>query len=106
MARDLGRFTIDKDRYAAAIKEFANREKVRVTYEAMAAAVGLPSRSLADKYLRVRNPYNSWIVARGTGMPTGYSDDQVHPDLAGSEVIDDPVELAERVPPPRTGSLS
>lgn len=106
MARDLGRFTVDKDRYAADIKAYANRHKVRITYECMAEVVGLPSRSLADKYLRVRNHYNSWIVARGNGMPTGYAPDEVHPELPGSEILDDPAALAARVPPPRFGSLS
>ncbi len=51
----------------------------RATYGAVAAIVNKAPRSLMIG--RERNPRSSWIVSRGTGAPTGYSAEQVHPAL-------------------------
>jgi hypothetical protein len=36
---------------------------------------------------RDRDPHGSWIVSRETGMPTGYTEDQIHPELTSRETI-------------------
>ncbi len=51
----------------------------RATYGAVAAVVNSSPRSLMLG--RERNQRSSWIVNRGTGQPTGYSDEQTHPSL-------------------------
>ena len=67
-----------------AILDYLNDHKVRASYGAVAEALGIHhARDLAP-LLGERRPEVSWIVNKGTGMPTGYSEEQVHPDLNSS----------------------
>lgn len=58
-----------------------NERKQRATYGAVAGIVGVLPRGVMAG--RQRNHKHSWVVA-GTGprrgWPTGYTDDQIHPD--------------------------
>lgn len=64
----------------------------RATYGAVAAVLGRPAWFLMRG--RPRDPLHSWVVNAGTGLPTGYADDAVHPDLlAHSRVVSDPDAL-------------
>lgn len=64
----------------------------RATYGAVAALVNSSPRSLMTG--RDRNPRSSWVVSRRDGQPTGYTDEQKHPELGERErVISTPEEL-------------
>jgi hypothetical protein len=58
-----------------------NERKQRATYGAVAGIVGVLPRGLMAG--RPRNHKYSWVVAatgRRRGWPTGYTDNQIHPD--------------------------
>lgn len=57
----------------------------RATYGSVAALVNSSPRSLMSG--RERDARSSWIVSRNTGQPTGYADDQKHPNLVEREQI-------------------
>ena len=64
----------------------------RATYGAVAAVVNSSPRSLMTG--RDRNPHSSWIVNRGSGLPTGYADDQIHAGIAErNAILDTPESL-------------
>lgn len=64
----------------------------RATYGAVAGVLDLSPRSLMVG--RDRDPRSSWIVSRQTGMPTGYTPEQMHPELNARErVLSSPEEL-------------
>ena len=57
----------------------------RATYSAVAALLGQTPRLLMHGKPRAQS--NSWIVSKTTGRPTGYTDADVHPQLAANETI-------------------
>ena len=57
----------------------------RATYSAVAAAVGSSPRTLMAG--RDRDPRHSWVVRRQTGLPTGYDDELLHPDLLRTDHV-------------------
>jgi hypothetical protein len=57
----------------------------RATYGSVAKLLNRPPRNLMTG--RDRDPHGSWIVSRETGMPTGYAEDQIHPELTSRETI-------------------
>jgi hypothetical protein len=57
----------------------------RATYGAVAGVLNASPRNLMTG--RSRTQRDSWIVAHGTGLPTGYSPDQVHPEIGSREQI-------------------
>ena len=62
------------------VLECLNREKVRCTYGAVADVIGgIPLG--VSRQLGPRRPWASWVVSKSTGHPTGYTEDQKHPDL-------------------------
>ena len=64
----------------------------RATYGAVAGVVDSSPRSLMIG--RERNQQSSWIVSRQTGLPTGYTPEQTHPELAERErILATPEEL-------------
>ena len=64
----------------------------RATYGAVARLVGHTPRSLLKG--RDRGRRYSWIVNRESGLPTGYTDEQIDPRLRESgPVISDDAEL-------------
>jgi hypothetical protein len=62
-----------------------NRHHQRATYSAVAALVGESPRMLMHG--RPREQASSWIVSKATGVPSGYSDAEVHPELKANETI-------------------
>jgi alkylated DNA nucleotide flippase Atl1 len=68
------------------VLEFLNAEKVRATYGAVAALVGLNARSVGAA-LQDPRVEASWVVNADTGLPTGYAAYQMHPDLVANPLI-------------------
>ena len=62
------------------VVDYMNEVKTRCTYNAAAKALGITPQEL-KKLLGERKPENSWFVSSGTGDPTGYTDEEKHPEL-------------------------
>ena len=79
------------------VLEFLNREKVRCTYGAVADVIGGIPLGVSQQ-LGSRRPWASWVVNKRTGDPTGYTEDQKHPDLYRKKhVITTGEELVRRM---------
>ena len=77
--------------------EFLNQNKIRATYRAVADAADVPHRSVGA-LLAERSPLASWVVNASSGEPTGYSDNEKHPDLhLHKEIIRSGEELIRRM---------
>lgn len=64
----------------------------RATYGAVASVLGKTPRTLMRG--RERGPRHSWVVNRNNGLPTGYDESLLHPELAlHAHVIDSREEL-------------
>ena len=64
----------------------------RATYGAVASLLGRTPRTLMRG--RTRDRHHSWIVNRNSGKPTGYADEELHPELeSNKQIIDTPIEL-------------
>ena len=75
------------------ILEFLNEKRIRCTYTAVAEAIGTVPMSVSS-YLGRRRPKASWVVSMKNGTPTGYSENERHPDLLRTEkIIDSGLEL-------------
>lgn len=68
------------------IIEVLNRYKIRATYSAVAHAIGCTSLEVGVQ-LGEPEPSKSWIVDSRTGLPTGYSPSQYHPELRSKMMI-------------------
>lgn len=66
--------------------ETLNKYKVRATYSAVAQAIGSTPHTVGAQ-LGNRDPSKSWIVGSRTGLPTGYSPSQYHPELRSKIMI-------------------
>jgi len=83
----MSKYTVDE------ILAVLNEKKIRATYSAVGALVGIHPRRLTP-HLGNRRPYASWVVNRGTGMPTDYLAANCHKDLQSNpRIIDKPDEL-------------
>jgi hypothetical protein len=79
------------------IIRFLNDERVRVTYGAVAAMLGVPPRGLGSR-LGSHRIEVSWIVNAETGLPTDYNRHEIHPDLfSKAEIIRTGSELVLRI---------
>jgi hypothetical protein len=86
---------IDPD--LARFVEFLNRAHIRATYDAVAQAAGVPTRSVG-RLLGDKCPEASWVVNGATGEPTGYDKINTHPALhENAEIIRTGTELIRRV---------
>ena len=75
------------------ILDALDRAHQRATYGAVAALLGTSPRTLMQG--RGRDPRHSWVVSRRSGEPTGYSADQMHPDLrTNPEIFESKEDLA------------
>jgi hypothetical protein len=70
----------------ARVIEALDRYKIRATYSAVAQATGTVPRAVGAQ-LGQREPSKSWIVASTTGLPSGYSPAQCHPELRSKITI-------------------
>ena len=73
----------------------------RATYGAVAALLGTSPRTLMVG--RQRDQRHSWVVSRKTGEPTGYSPEQIHPDLREKPEIFETKEGLEQYLAARVG---
>jgi hypothetical protein len=81
----------------AEILDFLNREQIRATYGAVGEALGVVPRSMGGR-LGPHSMEASWIVSAETGLPAGYSQNEVHPALLDkSEIIGSGIELVLRL---------
>ncbi len=81
----------------AEIITFLNENRVRATYGAVAEILGVVPRSMGAR-LGPRHAEASWIVSAETGLPTGYSPTEIHPDLrSNSPLIRSGDDLRERM---------
>ena len=77
---------------------YLNRNEVRATYGAVAEVLQIPAQS-AGRYLGSSRPYASWVVAKGTGTPSGYTKNNYHQRLFSNEmIIDSGAELMRIIP--------
>ena len=68
-------------------------ERRRCTYGAVAGVLGITPAEVGP-LLGERRPESSWVVSAKTGRPTGYSPEQIHPELElHPDVISDAEEL-------------
>ncbi|MEP6730631.1 MAG: hypothetical protein ABJE10_08330 [bacterium] len=65
--------------------EALDRHQQRATYSAVAALIGEAPRSLMRGKPRTQS--NSWIVSKTTGVPTGYGDAEIHPQLKANDAV-------------------
>ena len=85
------------DAKLAEIILFLNENKVRATYGAVAEILGVVPRSMGAR-LGPRHPEASWIVNADTGLPTGYSPTEIHPEvLTSTQLIRSAAALRERM---------
>ncbi|MDE0508850.1 MAG: hypothetical protein OXI17_09470 [Gammaproteobacteria bacterium] len=68
-------------------------KKTRCTDGAVAGLLGIQPNDLG-RILGPKRPASSWVVSASTHRPTGYEQDEMHPDLYQNEqVIDSPEDL-------------
>jgi hypothetical protein len=74
------------------IVDLLNHHRQRATYGAVAAIVDRPPAFLMGG--RPRDYRHSWIVNQETGLPTGYGEADMHPELlSNSNVIKTSLQL-------------
>ena len=82
------------------ILDALSRGRQRATYGAVAALLDRAPRTLMKG--RERDQRHSWVVNSGNGQPTGYSPEQIDPNLAEhAEVLstkEDLLQWLESVP--------
>jgi hypothetical protein len=83
------------------ILDVLNKVQLRATYGAVAGVIG----GIAQGVMRNRpaNPRHSWVVAKRNGLPTNYSDNQMHRSLLRSRTVlstrEQLQEVLDRNPP-------
>jgi hypothetical protein len=79
------------------ILRFLNDEQIRATYSAVGEVLGIAPRAMGGQ-LGPHSADRSWIVSAGTGLPTGYSEGDMHPSLCRrDEIIRTGTELIMRM---------
>jgi formylglycine-generating enzyme required for sulfatase activity len=66
--------------------EFLNKTRTRATYGAVAGVIGVIPQAVGQ-LLGEKRPEASWVVNQATGMPTGYKEEEISPELSGSRII-------------------
>ncbi len=76
------------------ILDALDAHRQRATYGAVGELLGRPARSVLLG--RPRTPRHSWVVRKDTGLPTGYSRHEQHPELqARAEVLASGADLRQ-----------
>jgi hypothetical protein len=79
------------------ILRFLNDEQIRATYSAVGELLGIAPRAMGGQ-LGPHTADRSWIVSAGSGLPTDYTDDEMHPSLLRrDDVIRTGTELVMRM---------
>lgn len=68
------------------IVECLSASRIRATYDAVARRIGVAPISIGAR-LGGRRPQVSWIVNTQTGLPTGYTEAEMHPELRSNPRI-------------------
>ncbi|OCH17762.1 hypothetical protein [Aliivibrio logei] len=90
---------MDKGLEIKFILYFLNSLKIRATYKAVGDLVGLAPVGVSN-YLGKKRPFASWIVSsdsKKSFMPTGYNENEIHPDLKKSKVLMTVEELTKEI---------
>jgi hypothetical protein len=66
--------------------EFLNHEHIRATYTAVAGLLGVKPDAMGSLLGR-RNKSASWVVSTTTGLPTGYTAEDLHPRLLQKQEV-------------------
>jgi alkylated DNA nucleotide flippase Atl1 len=83
----------DKQEHTRNLVAALAKHSQKATYTAVAGVVGLPARTVMNALLK--DPQGEWVVAKVSHQPTGYTTNQLHPQLkANSSVISSAVVLA------------
>ena len=70
-----------------AILDLLSEKRIRATYGSVAGVLEIQAVEVAQ-FLGERRPRASWVVSQATGMPTGYTDQQLDPALnTATEII-------------------
>jgi hypothetical protein len=81
----------------AEILRFLNQEEIRATYAAVGEVLGIVPRAMGGQ-LGPHTAERSWIVSAGSGLPTDYSPEDLHPSLQRTdEIIRTGTELIMRM---------
>ncbi len=81
----VSRATIDRTEINE-ILDCLNSERVRCTYNSLAEYLNVGMKDVIEK-LGQRRPEASWVVNKKSRKPTGYIQDQIHPDLCTSKEV-------------------
>lgn len=76
-----------KEKLAIRILDYLNKVEERATYGAVADVLGVLPRSVGRQFLGEKRPYASWVVREDTGLPTDYTDEQLHSKLLSKKSI-------------------
>ena len=68
------------------ILDFLNAVQIRATYGAVGELLGIMPRAMGAQ-LGPHTAERSWIVSAGTGLPTDYSPDDMHPALLRTDLM-------------------
>jgi hypothetical protein len=79
----------------AVILQYLNKVKTRCTYGVIAQIIGVNTQSVG-RLLGERRPEASWVVSEKTKEPTGYLDEEKHPDLYRTKRIIKSAEVIRR----------
>ncbi|MDD1607359.1 MAG: hypothetical protein LUO95_03210 [Methylococcaceae bacterium] len=83
----------DKQEQLAQLVAALAKHSQKATYTAVAGVVGLPARTVMNALLK--DPQGEWVVAKASHQPTGYSTNQLRPQLkTNSSVISSAAVLA------------
>ncbi len=85
----------ERGKWTQRVLAYLNHEKRRCTYGALGGVLNVPAQKVGD-YLGMRRPQASWVVCKATGLPTGYTEDQLAEDFP-SKPIECPDELRRLV---------
>jgi len=62
-----------------------DKHKQRASYRAVGGVVGLPAQSVMSG--RPKTHENSWVVLKRTGLPSGYSEAEMHSILRSNPIV-------------------
>ncbi len=75
----------DKQEQLAQLIAALAKHSQYATYTAVAGVVGLPSRTVM--HALIKHPQGSWVVAKTSHQPTGYSTNQLRPQLKSNSLV-------------------
>ena len=87
----------DKQARTNKILLYLNDAKIRCTFRAVGEYIDVPPVGVSQ-YLGNKRPETAWVVNDKTGMPPGFSESQLHPELTRTdEIIRTGTDLKNRI---------